>query len=583
MLLLVVGGLYSLIAAVLLAIRLAPTSTVTWLWLMALLAVLLGAFLVDDHRWHVPRISPLEASALLGILAVAIWLRFPNLASIPPNVHGDEVSIGLDARAIMAGDMPAVFAVGWYDVPALSFTVHAATMRLFGDDLFGLRMASAIEGIGTIVLLYLLGRRLWGPRPALLAAALMAVAAWHIHFSRTGFHYMQAPLATLLALYFLERGLQEERTLDWVLCGFALGFSIEVYYAARLAPVIVALYLGYRAVRRRDFLQTHARGLLALAFAALVFVAPMADVFLQDPSNFNARTAGVLVTSPDNFRHEADGYQVGTLGEVLAIQAERTLEAFNILGETSLQYGHPAPLLDFWTGALLAMSAIAILLRPGSARGFLLALWVWLTLLAGSVLTVDALFSPRVLLVLPALLLGPALILDRAWSAVTALSGRIGTYAFALPVVALLGLALQANMHDYFDVQVVQREPAGRFTLLASYAAGIQNRYRLYAIGQTDWTLTSEAPRFLVPTVAAVNVRDGPLALPLDHIPQDRGVAFLVENGTADFSQRLDAIQRAYPVGHGEVVFERPGNPTLTSYLVEHADLVTASPGAVQD
>ena len=33
------------------------------------------------------------------------------------------------------------------------------------------------------------------------------------------------------------------------------------------------------------------------------------------------------------------------------------------MGETSLQYGHTAPLLDFWTGGLLAMSALAILLR----------------------------------------------------------------------------------------------------------------------------------------------------------------------------------------------------------------------------
>ena len=197
---------------------------------------------------------------MLAILGVAVALRFPNLATIPPNVHGDEVSIGLDARKIMTGHMPAVFATGWYDVPALSFALHAATMRVFGDNLFGLRMASAIEGVLSIVLLYLLARRLWGPRPALLAAAFMAVAAWHIHFSRTGFHYMQAPVATLLALYFLVRGIQDRRVLDWVLCGFAIGLCIEVYYAARLAPVIVLVYLGYRAVTERGFVRTHARG-----------------------------------------------------------------------------------------------------------------------------------------------------------------------------------------------------------------------------------------------------------------------------------------------------------------------------------
>jgi hypothetical protein len=268
---------------------------------------------------------------------------------------------------------------------------------------------------------------------------------------------------------------------------------------------------------------------------------------------------------------------------VLAIQADRTLEAFNILGETSLQYGHTAPLLDFWTGALLAMSAVAILLRPGSARGFLLASWVWLTLVAGSVLTIDALFAPRVLPALPALVLGPALILDRAWLAVTSLTGRLGTYLVAVPVVVLLGLALQANLHDYFDVQVIERQPAGRFTLLASYATTIDARYRLYAVGSPDWSFASETPRFVVPEADVLNIRDGQLGLPLDHIPASKGVAFLVENGAANFGERMDAIQRSYPAGHTDVISERPGSPTFTSYHVEHPDLLAANPAATQD
>ena len=392
-----------------------------------------------------------------------------------------------------------------------------------------------------------------------------------------------AAVATLLALYFLLRALQDRRTLDWVLCGFAIGLCAEVYYAARLAPVIVAVYLAYRALTERGFVRAHAGGFLALVFGALVFLGPMAVVIAQDPSHFSERTAGVLITSPENLQHEEAGYHVNTLGEVVTIQVDRTLEAFNILGETSLQYGHPTPLLDFWTGALLAMSAVAILLRPGSARGFLLASWVWLTLVAGSVLTVDALFSPRVLPALPALVLGPALLLDRAWLALSSLVGRLGTALFAVPVAVLLGLALQSNVHDYFDVQVIERQPAGRFTLLASYAAAIDAHYRLYAVGGDDWSFASETPRFVVPNADVVNIRNGPLALPLDHIPASKGVAFLVENGASDSGGRMDAIQRSYPAGHTDVISERPGSPTFTSYLVEHADLLAADPGAMQD
>jgi hypothetical protein len=345
------------------------------------------------------------------------------------------------------------------------------------------------------------------------------------------------------------------------------------------------VYLAYHALTQRAFVRVQASGLVALAFGALVFLAPMAAVYARSPASFFARTSGVLITSPDNLQHELGGYHVSTFQEVLAIQAQRTLEAFNIHGETSLQYGHPTPLLDFWTGGLLAMGAIGILLRLGSSRGALLAAWVWLTLFVGSVLTVDALFSPRVLLALPAMTIGVALVLDRAWHGVSRLTGRAGTFAFALPVLAVVVLTLQANVHDFFDVQVVERQPAGPFTLLSTYAQTVADRYRIYAIGREDWSLANDyAPAsFLLPNIDAVNVRSAPLSVPLDPIPTSKGVAFLVENGTNDFEQRMTTIQRAYPGGRQEVVARRSGAAVFTSYLVENADLAAANPSAARN
>jgi hypothetical protein len=575
------GGLYSLLALLLLVLHV-PEPVATWVWLFGLVAVLLGAALVSGLAWNPgwPRCKTawLELGLVIGIVGVAIWLRLPDLAAIPPNVHGDEADVGLLARDILAGRMPVLLATApAAEATALTFAVHAATMRVFGDDLFGLRMGSVIEGVLSIVLLYLFARRLWGARPALLAAAFMAIAAWHIHFSRTGFHYMQAPLAMLLALYFLVRGVQQRRILDWVLCGFALGLCIDVYYAARLAPVVVAVYIGFRAITERGFIRTHAPGLLAMSFGALVFVAPMLAIYGRSEGSFVQRAAAVLVTSPANLKHELDAYHVSTLAEVLAIQAQRTLEAFHIRGETSLEYGHPGPLFDFWTGALLAMGAIAVLFRLGSGRGILLASWVWLALLLGSVMTTDAMFSPHTVVAIPALVLAAALMLDRAWRGVTRLAGSAGTYAFAAPVVVLLGLALQANVHDYFDLQVVQRQPASRFTLLSTYARSMEDRYRLYVIGRGDWTLNYDTPRFLVPNPDAVDVRNAPLALPLEHIPISKGVAFLIERGADDYAQRMDAIRRTYPAGQESLIAERTGTPVFTSYLVENRDVLAAA------
>jgi 4-amino-4-deoxy-L-arabinose transferase-like glycosyltransferase len=578
--LIALGALAVLVSTVLLIVH-GAAERATSIWVVGLAWIFVGSVFLGgwgrraSRRWS--KAMAIEVVLLAVVVGLAVGLRLPDLAAVPPNVHGDEAAIGLGARQIFDGELPAVFATGWSYVPALSFAISAITMRVFGDDLFGLRMASAIEGILTIVLLYLLTRRLWGVRPALVASVLLTIAAWHIHFSRTGFHYMQAPLAVLLALYFLVRGVQDRRLADWVACGFALGLSVEVYYAARLAPVLVLVYLGYRTTMEGpSFLRAHAPGLLALAFGTMVFLAPMAVVYARSPEAFAAHTASVSLADPSAMQHELDAYHVSTVLQVLAIQVQRTLEAFHILGETSLQYGHPAPLFDVWTGALVAMSALAIFFRPGSARGILLAAWVWLTLLLGSVLTLDPLFSPHVLVAVPALMLGSALMVEQAWCGATRLGGRVGTYVFGVVGLIVLGLALHANLDDYFGVQVVQRQPATRFTLLSEYAAGLQNQYRLYVIGRSDWTLKYDTPRFLVPGPDAVDVRDAPLSLPLDQIPQDKGAAFLVENAADDYAQRMAAIESAYPGGQQQVIDERPGKHVLTGYLVEHAELAEA-------
>jgi 4-amino-4-deoxy-L-arabinose transferase-like glycosyltransferase len=597
-----VGGLLSLIAAGLLAVQPGAANAATSLWLLGVLAAAVGAFVLDGHGLGRPgwpgqyawrRLGQrrqalralIELGLLLAALGLTVWLRLPDLATVPANVHGDEADVGLLARNVLAGRMPLVFATApAAEATALTFSLHAATMRVFGDNLFGLRLAAVIEGTLSVLLLYLLARRLWGARPALLAATFMAVAAWHIHFSRTGFHYMQGVDATLLALYFLVRAVAGRRLLDWLLCGFSIGLCIDVYYAARLAPVIAVVYLGYRLLRERGaFVRAHLAGLVALGFGALVFLGPMLTVYGRSDGSFSQRALAVLVSSPQNLQHELDAYHVSTLQEVLAIQVDHTLEAFNIRGETSLQYGHPAPLLDPWTGGLLAIGALGVLLRLGSASGLLLAAWVWLTLFVGSVLTVDALFSPRVLAALPGLVLGPALLLEATWRGIGTLAGRRGTLAFGALVLVVLGLALQSNVHDYFDVQVTERAPADRFTLLAAYAQTLQDRYRLYTIGRDDWTLRYETPRFLVPNVDAVDVRNASLPLPLDRVPPDKGVAFLVENPAPDFAQRMQAIQQAYPHGREQVVSERPGSPVFTIYLVDPPDLQAANPGAKRE
>ena len=84
-----------------------PAGLNDWLWLAALAAVTVGVALAERRlgrpRW--PRLSRAAAIELVGVLAIlglTLALRLPDLAILPPDVHGDEALVGSEARRMFS-------------------------------------------------------------------------------------------------------------------------------------------------------------------------------------------------------------------------------------------------------------------------------------------------------------------------------------------------------------------------------------------------------------------------------------------------------------------------------------------------
>src|SRR4029079_9811206 len=107
---------------------------------------------VELRRPRFTRARIATIAVLLGIVALAVALRLPNLSTIPPDVHADEAATGLDARVLLHGNWGDLFRLGWSGIPQLSYAVDAASMRIFGDDLYGLRIASIFQGGAALIL-----------------------------------------------------------------------------------------------------------------------------------------------------------------------------------------------------------------------------------------------------------------------------------------------------------------------------------------------------------------------------------------------------------------------------------------------
>jgi len=124
------------------------------------------------------------ALVLLSALAAGAWLRWPVLAV--NRFHEDEALYSTWALQVADGIDPWLERV-LVDKPPLLPYLLAGLFRLLGPSEVVARLPGLIAGLGSILCLYGLARRLYGERTALLAAWLLALSPFHISLSGTAF------------------------------------------------------------------------------------------------------------------------------------------------------------------------------------------------------------------------------------------------------------------------------------------------------------------------------------------------------------------------------------------------------------
>ena len=219
-------------------------------------------------------------AALVALAAAALYL--PDLAGSPFYVNRDEMFFGLTAHSLAttgydtAGhylpfytQSPMRYGSEMWFQPALMYTA-ALSVKLFGLSEGTVRLPMALFGIADIVLMYLIGRRLFSRElPALGAAALLAATPAHYIHSRVAMDF-QAPLPFLLlwllcALTYFETG--KSRYL--VGAGVALGVGLFTYIAAYMWMPVYGVLTVVAMLMRREPARRYALFLAACVVPAL--------------------------------------------------------------------------------------------------------------------------------------------------------------------------------------------------------------------------------------------------------------------------------------------------------------------------
>jgi len=196
----------------------------------------------------------MSSALLLPIVGLALGLRLWQIDHLPPGFHFDEAFEGLEAWRILTDPTyRPIFLLGNFGVPPLNAYANALTFALF--ERFGgsagptaMRITAACFGLLGVVAIYALAqelRYLTGRHAQLsaafplLAATVLAIMRWHIHFSRMGIEPIVVPLLWTGAVWLFLRGRRTGTWFGFGGSGVCLAAGMYTYQAAWIIPFLM--------------------------------------------------------------------------------------------------------------------------------------------------------------------------------------------------------------------------------------------------------------------------------------------------------------------------------------------------------
>ncbi len=257
-----------------------------------------------------PILAPLQLQILFAglILLVAIVLRFYQLGQVPHGMTWDEAAIGYNGFAVATTGrdewlkkLPISFqSFGDYKAP-LAIYVTGVSVRLFGLNLWAVRLPFALSGVLAVIGWMVVVKLLWeewmlikkestfpvltSTNAALLSGVLITASAWHLHFSRVGFESGMA-LNFLIwgvagLVFVLSQKTQKLRTelphfvtkLIWLMSSMLLAASLYTYHSSKIVTPLLLLTLGWLF---RSKLKTKWRATLLWCLVFIIYLLPLA-------------------------------------------------------------------------------------------------------------------------------------------------------------------------------------------------------------------------------------------------------------------------------------------------------------------
>lgn len=200
---------------------------------------------IRPHGWLLAALSIGLVLRLIGLTSHAMWYdeAFSVLFS----------KTGLKAMAY--GTLTPVNGAAADIHPLLYYTVLWGWMKLVGTSALAVRSLSVVIGLGVVLAGWRLSADLFDREVANLAAILLAVSPFEIHYAQEARMYSLLAMLCLFVALFYYRGIMNGHWRDWI--GFGICAALAMYAHILAAGVLLALgfswFLWHRGQRTKQF------------------------------------------------------------------------------------------------------------------------------------------------------------------------------------------------------------------------------------------------------------------------------------------------------------------------------------------
>ncbi len=195
-----------------------------------------------------------EISIILLIL-LGIIIRIIGIDILPNAANVDEISSGYEAYSILNfgidrnGNFLPVFLEAWGGGQnALLTYLIIPFVKILGLNILAVRLPMAIISSISVVLFYLILKKMTNKKIARIGLAFFVICPWHIMKSRWGLESNLFPDLILFAIYFIITGLDNNKKQLYYIGFGILGLSSYAYGTSYLflpifvIPILILLY-----------------------------------------------------------------------------------------------------------------------------------------------------------------------------------------------------------------------------------------------------------------------------------------------------------------------------------------------------